>query len=95
VLGEHDDRGRSDKTPIRGQGIEIQWNIPERGGQDAARSTPRKIAVELVSRQHAAAVFIDQLAHSDACRGQMDTGFAYPPADREEAQAPAAGQAQS
>jgi hypothetical protein len=71
ALRQHDHRSGADERAVRLQRIEIEGNIAERRRQDASRSAARKIAVELVAGLHAAAIFVDQLAHGDAGRREM------------------------
>ena len=78
------------KRAVRLQRIEIERNVAERCRQDPARRTARKIAVELVARQHAAAVFVDQLAHGDARGREMHAGLRDAARHRKRAQTLAA-----
>src|SRR5438034_6750517 len=61
VLGENDYRCRADKATMRLQGIEVERNVAQACRKNAARCAPGQVRVELMTRQHAAAVFGDQL----------------------------------
>ena len=67
--------------------IEVERNITHRSRQNAARSAAGQISVELVTRQHAAAVLFDQFLGRDARRGQMHTRLFDSPRYRERPQA--------
>ena len=58
--------------------VEVQWNVAQGRRQNTARGAAREIAVELVAGQYAATVFVDQFAHGDAGRRQVDARLALP-----------------
>ena len=87
MLGQDDDRGRTDKAAVFFQRAEIERNIVHRCRQDATGRAARQIRVEGMSLGHAATELVDQFAHRDAGRRQLHAGILYPPRHRIAAQA--------
>src|ERR1700752_454251 len=71
VLVRQDDyRGRTDEAPVLVERVEIERDVAHRIREYATRRAARKVGIELVPGQHAAAVLRDQLFHRDARRGE-------------------------
>ena len=81
VLRKDDHRRGADEASVRLQRVEVERDVGQRSRQNSARGAARQISVELVSRKHAAAKFVDQLAHGDA-RPARDARPVSPPARR-------------
>ena len=90
VLRQHDDGCRADEAAVRLQRVEIERDVAQRRGQDAARRAARQVRIKIVSLLHAAAVFVDQLAHGDAGRREMDARMLHAARHRKRAQSLAA-----
>ena len=86
LVGQDDHRSRADEAAVRLQRVEIEGNVAQARGQDAARRAAGQIAVELMPRQHAAAVLVDQLLHGDARRREVHAGLVDAARHRERAQ---------
>ena len=86
VLRKDDDRGRADEATVRLQRVEIERDIAERCRQDTAGRATGQVTVEFVAVLHAAAILIDELAHRDARRREMDAGLGHASGHRERAQ---------
>ena len=52
------------KQPYCVQRVEVERDVGHRRRQDSARRAARKVPVELVTVEHAAAVFVDQFRHA-------------------------------
>src|SRR5258708_241121 len=87
ALGEHDDRVAADEAAIGLERAEIERDAGHAGGQDAARSAARQVALEDMALRHAAAELVDQLTHGDAGGGELDAGRFDAAGDREAAHA--------
>src|SRR5579885_165725 len=81
LVREDDDRRGADEAAVGVQRVKIQWNVAETCGQDAAGGPAGKVAVKFVTGQHAAAVFVDQLADGDARGCQVHAGLVDAAAD--------------
>ena len=90
LLRQDDDRGRADEAAVFFQRAEIERDVVHRGRQDAAGRAARQIGVEGVAVGHAAAEFVDQFAHGEAGRRELDAGILDAAGDRIAAQAVAA-----
>src|SRR6516225_10591756 len=90
LVREHDHRSRTDQAALGFECPEIEWNVRERGGQNAARGAARQIALEVMAFGHAAAILVDQLARGDAGRRELDPRVLDAPGHREGAAAIAA-----
>ena len=87
VLRQHDHGCGADERAVRLERVEIERHVAERRGQDPAGGAARKVGVELVARQHAAAVLVDQLPRRDAGRREMHAGLRDAARHRKGAQA--------
>ena len=87
ALRQHDDRRRADEAAVRLQRIEVERDVRLRRRQDAAGGAARQIGVELVALEHAAAVFIHQLAQRDSGRREMHARLLHPSGNGERARA--------
>src|SRR5690606_19177360 len=72
LVGEYDDRRGADEAAVFLQGIEIEGDVGEAGGEDATRSAARQVGLEFVAVGHATAVFVDQLLQGDTGGRQLD-----------------------
>src|SRR6516164_617084 len=79
---EYDNRSRTDQAALGFECPEIEWNVRERGGQNAARRAARQIALEMMAFGHAAAILVEQFARGDAGRGELDTRVLDAPGHR-------------
>src|SRR6185503_14986971 len=79
-------RVRTHKTSIFFEGSEIERNTGHGSRQDAAGRPARQVALELMAILHAAAELIDQLAHGDAGRRQLDARVLHAARNREAAE---------
>src|SRR5262249_6914650 len=68
---------RADETAVFFQRSEIERNVVHRGRQNPARGAARQISMEYVSVRHAAAILVDQFAHGNAGRRELDTWIFY------------------
>src|SRR5215212_3133633 len=75
---------------MRLERAEIERDVGHGGRQDAAGGAARQIAFEGVPVGHAAAMLVDELAHGDSGRGELDAGVLHPSRNREGAKALAA-----
>ena len=90
VLAEHDHSGRSDEAAMGLKRVEVERNVGHASRQDPARCSARQIGAKGMPLEHAATVFVDQFACSDAGRRQLDPRLTHPTADAEAAQAASA-----
>ena len=86
LVREHDDRRRADEAAVGLQGVEVEREVGERGGEDAARGAAGQVGEQAMAGLHAAAVLVHQLAQRDAGGGQVHAGLVHPPRHREAAQ---------
>src|SRR5688572_9916627 len=86
MVRQHDDGRRSDEAAVFVQGVEVERHVGLRRRQEPSRRAARKISVELVPIEHAAAVFVDELTQRDARGSQVYARFLDTAADRERAQ---------
>ena len=80
LVREHDDRRRADEAAVGLQGVEVERQVGERGGQDAARGAAGQVGEQAVARLQAAAVLVHQLAQADAGGGEVHAGLDVPAA---------------
>ena len=73
-MGQDDDRGRADEAAVFFQRAEIERDVIHRGRQDAAGRATRQVGWN-VTVGHAAAEFVDQLAHGQTGRRQFHAGI--------------------
>ena len=78
---------------MRLERAEIERQVGQARRQDAARGAAREIALERMALRHAAAIFVDQLAHGDAGRRELDARLLDAARDREAARPLAAAAA--
>src|SRR6476646_9970706 len=71
LVGENYNRMRTHKAAVLFESSEIEGNIRHRSRQNAAGGTAREVGLERMAVLHAAAEFINQLAHGDAGRRQL------------------------
>src|SRR6185312_16160400 len=86
LVGEDHNRVRPHETAVFFKGSEVERDIGHRCGQDAAGRTARQVALELVAVLHAAAELVDQLAHGDAGRRQLDARILHATRNRKAAE---------
>src|SRR5579862_1166805 len=90
VLREDDHRRRADEAAVGLQRVEVERDVAHRRGKDASRCATRKVGVELVAVEHAAAVLGDELLHGDARGRDVNAWLLHAARDREGAQSLAA-----
>src|SRR5260221_8955719 len=78
---------RADEAAIGLQRAEIERDVGQARGQDTARRAAWEVALEGMAVGHPTAELVDQLAHGDASRGQLDAGRLDAAGDREAAHA--------
>src|SRR5260221_12059891 len=78
---------RADEAAIGLQRAEIERDVGQARGQDTARRAAWEVALEGMAVGHPTAELVDQLAHGDASRGELDAGRLDAAGDREAAHA--------
>ena len=83
LVRQDDHRVGADKGTLLGKlAAEIERDVIHGCGQDTARRAARQISFECVARRHAAAMILNQFAHRDTGRRQLDARLPDPPRHR-------------
>ena len=90
VVRQYHHSGRADEATVGLQGIEVQRDGVQRGGQNTARRAAGQVGIKGVPGLHAATVFVNQFLNGDAGSGQLDAGSIDAARDRKRTQAFAA-----